>query len=97
MQFGKCNYGEGGVVTKMEFYNREKFKFIDCEDSNALNQVVHQYVMRKSGKAGEAEYNLKFDVQVDNDMNCWMTYSCTKLGTKIWFNEKSGVLKFTSL
>ena len=96
---GKGTYGirEFATVRRIDFGNRAKFKFIDCDDAAALDQVIHQYVKRKSGKVEKFHYGKETRVETDKKIDsCW-GYSNTQLGTKILFNDDTGVMAFIEL
>lgn len=83
-------------VVQLSFANRDKFKFIDCEDTNVLNQIIHQCVEMKKGSAYQGQYASRTNIETESGI-VWRTYSCTRLSTKVWFQEKTGELKLTAL
>ena len=94
---GICEIREKASVWRITFGNRAKFKFIDCDDAAALDQVIHQYVKKRSGKVSKLYYNEETRVEDDDMIGVCFGYSNTKLGTKVLFNDDTGKLSLVAL
>ena len=92
--------------------SRDVLKFIDCEDAQILNQIIHKYVMNKKGVCKNYEYLNLIKYQTEDksssstnyytgetsyniNVKGWLAYSNTKKGTKISFEEKDGLIRFS--
>ena len=80
------------VITMMIFEGRDWSKLIDCEDdSEVLDQFVHQYVLKKKGKASPLTTlgKAKFEGPDSYDRR-WKTYKSTKYGMSVaWCKDES--------
>ena len=80
------------VITMMIFEGRDWSKLIDCEDdSEVLDQFVHQYVLKKTGKASPLTTlgKAKFEGPDSYDRR-WKTYKSTKYGMSVaWCKDES--------
>lgn len=96
--------GEHGVfdmasVWKISFSNNAKFKFIDCKDSLVLPQFIHQFIEGKSGKVS-SDFGYVNDIQREYDQNddrIYRAYRNSKLGIKVQYCQKDGVLNMVEL
>ena len=93
--------------------SKDVLKFIDCEDAQILNQIIHKYVMNKKGVCKNYEYLNLIKYQAEDkssssknyytgetsyniNVKGWLAYSNTKKGTKISFEEKDGLIRFSN-
>lgn len=92
------------VVSSFEFKAKDRASILDCEDSLVLQQVIHQCVKHKDGKAtildyvGEIDTDAKVEKTWDGrslEVGVWTEYVNTKLDVKIRYNKKEGVLDFS--
>ncbi len=83
-------------VNRLSFANKAWIKFMDCEDSDALVQFIHQYVKKEKGKPRTFAYlkEIKHEVVKELDGAVAEVYSSTKLGTKVAFDRKTGWIAF---
>ncbi len=96
--------GEYGVfdmasVWKISFSNNAKFKFIDCKDSLVLPQFIHQFIEGKSGKVS-SDFGYVNDIQREYDQEydrIYRSYRNSKLGIKVQYCQKDGVLNMVEL
>ena len=80
------------VITMMMFEGRDWGKLIDCEDdSEVFDQFVHQYVLKKTGKASPLTTLGKAKLEgPDAYDRWWKTYKSTKYGMSVaWCKDKS--------
>lgn len=91
------------VVSSFEFKAKDRASILDCEDSLVLQQVIHQCVKHKDGKAtildyvGEIDADAKVEKTWDGrslEVGVWTEYVNTKLDVKIRYNKKEGTLDF---
>lgn len=90
------------VVSSFSFKAADRVKFLKCEDSLVLQQVIHQYVMHKEGKATALDYfgDINFDGKVDSywdgstDVKTWMEYTSAEKGIRIRYDRRKGMLTF---
>lgn len=97
------------LVDEIVFPMRDASKTLQCEDSEVLYYMIHRYVMNKPGKAYSYEYAKFTDVETEKTQHfsmmsgisqkytTWHTYTNSKLGIKIWVDEKGGVVKVTRI
>lgn len=92
------------VVSSFEFKAKDRASILDCEDSLVLQQVIHQCVKHKDGKAtildyvGEIDTDAKVEKSWDGrslEVGVWTEYVNTKLDVKIRYNKKEGTLDFS--
>ena len=94
---GSYGIRDSVTVWRIDFGNRAKFKFIDCDDEAVLDQIIHQFVKGRSGKVNKFYYNEETRVEDDERIGVCFGYSNTKLGTKVLFNNDSGKLSLVEL
>ncbi len=86
------------TVTGITFYNKAWMKFMDCADKDALRQLIHQYVDKKTGKANELDYYDSIKVEtVDitkNVSEVGHVYSNSRLETKVAYITEKGWIVF---
>ena len=86
------------TVTSITFSNKAWIKFMECEDKDALRQLIHQYVDKKPGKAGNLDYlsNIKIEgVDIPNNGHkVGHVYSNSRLETKVAYITKEGYIVF---
>lgn len=97
------------LVDEIVFSMRDASKTLQCEDSEVLYYMIHRYVMNKPGKTYSYEYAKFTDVETEKTQHfslmsgisqkytTWHTYTNSKLGIKIWVDEKGGVVKVTRI
>ena len=92
------------VISSFEFKAKDRASILDCEDSLVLQQVIHQCVKHKDGKAtildyvGEIDTDAKVEKSWDGrslEVGVWTEYVNTKLDVKIRYNKKEGTLDFS--
>lgn len=92
------------VVSSFEFKAKDRASILDCEDSLVLQQVIHQCVKHKDGKATILDYlgEINTDAKVEKtwdgrslEVGVWTEYVNTKLDVKIRYNKKEGTLDFS--
>ena len=109
----KKDWRNEAVMCRFTITSKDVLKFIDCEDAQILNQIIHKYVMNKKGVCKNYEYLNLIKYQAEDkssssknyytgetsyniNVKGWLAYSNTKKGTKISFEEKDGLIRFSN-
>ena len=86
------------TVTTITFYNKAWMKFMECEDKDALRQLIHQYVDKKPGKVDNLDYlsNIKIEgVDITKGVHeVGHVYSNSRLETKVAYITEKGWIVF---
>ena len=79
------------VVTQMIFEGKDWYKLLKCEDDEAFDQFIHQYVLKKTGKASPLTALSKSKLKgPDSYDRWWLTYTSSRYGIAAgWCKDKS--------